>query len=61
MFVGIILIICGLLIAMYPLLLSIIVATLLITSGVVILMLWYRFKSTARKFDDPFMGFFMGP
>jgi uncharacterized membrane protein HdeD (DUF308 family) len=61
MFAGIMLIVCGLLIAMYPPLLSIVVATLLIMSGVIVLMLWYRFKSTSRKFDDPFMGFFMGP
>ncbi len=61
MFAGIMLIVCGLLIAMYPPLLSIVVATLLITFGVIILIIWHRFKSTARKFDDPFMGFFMGP
>lgn len=61
MFAGIMLIISGLLIALYPPMLSIIVATLLIGAGVIILMLWYRFKSTSRKFDDPFMGFFMGP
>ncbi len=61
MFLGIILIICGLLIAVYPPLLSMIVATLLIVLGVISLTIWYNFKKTARKFDDPFMGFFMGP
>jgi Flp pilus assembly protein TadB len=61
MFAGIMLIVCGLLIAAYPPLLSMIVATLLIFSGVIMLTIWYRFKKSARKFDDPFMGFFMGP
>ena len=61
MFLGIMLIICGLLIAVYPPLLSMIVATLLIFLGVMSLVIWYNFKKTARKFDDPFMGFFMGP
>ena len=61
MFAGVMLIIGGLLIAAYPPFLSIIVATLLIGAGIIILMLWYRFKRTSRKFDDPFMGFFMGP
>lgn len=61
MFAGIMLIICGLLIAAYPPLLSIIVATLLIMAGIIVLMFWHRVKRTSRKFDDPFMSFFMGP
>lgn len=61
MFAGVTLIICGLLIALYPPLLSIIVATIFIASGIIVLGIWRRLKSSARKFDDPFMGFFMGP
>lgn len=61
MFAGIMLIVCGLLIALYPPLLSIIVATLLIGSGIMILLFRYRLKGKTRKFDDAFTGFFMGP
>ncbi|HPN73185.1 MAG TPA: hypothetical protein PKZ41_04225 [Candidatus Omnitrophota bacterium] len=61
MFMGIILIISGLLIALYPPLLSMIVAALLVGAGGMTLLVWYRLREKTRKFDDPFIGFFMGP
>lgn len=59
MLLGIILILSGLLIAAYPPLLSIIVATLLFMAGCIIFYLSWRYKQTAKKIDDPFIDFFM--
>jgi hypothetical protein len=59
MLLGIILILSGVLIALYPPLLSLIAATVLIFSGIFILTVSYRFKKTAREFKDPFLDFFM--
>ncbi|MGB2630324.1 MAG: hypothetical protein WBD17_03720 [Candidatus Omnitrophota bacterium] len=56
---GIILIICGILIALYPPLLSLIVAVLLIFAGSILCAASYRYKKTARQVDDPFIDFFM--
>ena len=56
---GIILIICGILIAMYPPLLSLVVAILLIFAGIVLCVVSYRYKKMARNFDDHFINFFM--
>jgi hypothetical protein len=56
---GIILIICGILIALYPPLLSLIVAVLLIFAGAILCAISYRYKKMARNFDDPFIDFFM--
>ncbi len=59
MLLGIILILCGLMIAVYPPLLSLIVAVLLIALGVITLMVGLNYKRAAKKFDDPFLDFFM--
>ena len=59
MLLGILLIIGGLLIALYPPLLSIIVAAILVSTGTILAVIGYRLKKTARKFDDPFIDFFM--
>lgn len=59
MIVGIILIISGILIALYPPLLSLIVAVLLVLSGVVLMGVSYRYKKAEKRFDDPFLDFFM--
>jgi len=59
MIVGIILVICGIMIALYPPLLSLVVAILLIFIGTILCAVSYRYKKTARSFDDPFMNFFM--
>ena len=55
---GIIFIICGILIAAYPQLLSMIVATILIFIGIVILVVGYLYKKISRHFDNPYMDFF---
>lgn len=59
MLLGIVLIVCGVLIALYPPLLSLVVATLLIFAGITVAMVGYRYKKAARQFDDPFLDFFM--
>jgi len=59
MVVGIILIISGILIALYPPLLSLIVAVLLVLSGTVLIAVSYRYKKAEKRFDDPFLDFFM--
>lgn len=55
---GILLVIAGILIAIYPPLLSIIVASVLILFGVTITMVAYRVKKMQKRFDDPFVDFF---
>ena len=59
MITGICLIIAGLLIALYPPLLSIIVAALLISVGIVLAVISYRLKKMNKHFSDPFANFFM--
>jgi len=58
MILGIIFIIAGILIALYPPLLSIIVASVLILIGIGFISFSYRFKKAQRRFDDPFLDFF---
>ena len=59
MLLGIILILCGVMIAVYPPLLSLIVAGLLIAIGVITIMVGLNYKKAAKRFDDPFLDFFM--
>lgn len=59
MLLGIILIICGVLIAIYPPLLSLVVAALLVSLGTIVLVMAYRYKKMSKSFDDPFLDFFM--
>ena len=59
MIFGIILIICGILIALYPPLLSLVVAVLLVSAGALLVIMSYRYKKMARRFEDPFLDFFM--
>ena len=58
MIAGIIFILAGLLIALYPPLLSLIVAFILVFAGVVFIYLSYYYRKVSRKFDSPFMNFF---
>ena len=58
MILGLILIFAGILIALFPPLLSLIVALVLIFWGVTILYISYYYKKISRKFDDPYMNFF---
>ena len=59
MIAGIILIISGIMIAVYPPLLSLIAAVLLIFAGAVLVSVSYRYRKNERRFDDPFLNFFM--
>ena len=59
MLVGIVLIIAGILIAIYPQLLSLIVSFLLIFIGAVILLLRYQLKKMAKEWQNPFVDFFI--
>ena len=61
MILGAILIICGIMIALYPPLLSLIVAGLFISVGAILAIIGYRYKKMSRKFEDPFLDFFMKP
>ncbi len=58
MLIGIILVLAGVMIAVYPPLLSLIVATVLILLGSFLIYLGYRFKKMDRKFDNRFIDFF---
>ncbi len=58
MVLGIILIIAGILIAVYPPLLSLIVASVLIFAGIFLVYVGYYYRKISRKFGDPFMDFF---
>lgn len=59
MIVGICLIIAGIMIALHPPLLSIIVAGLLIFIGTVLVVISYRFKKMNKHFSHPFADFFI--
>ena len=59
MLLGIILIICGLLIALYPPLLSIVVACIFIFLGTIITLMSYKYKKMSGQNRDPFLDFFM--
>lgn len=59
MIFGIVLIIAGVLIALYPPLLSIIVAMILILLGATFASISYRYKKMRRHFENPFMDFFI--
>ena len=59
MFIGICLIVAGLLIAVYPPLLSIIVASLLIFAGITLAAISYRFKKMNKHASNPYADFFI--
>jgi uncharacterized membrane protein YfcA len=58
MIFGIIFILAGLLIAIYPPLLSIIVAFVLISVGISMAYMSHYYRRAARKFNDPYIDFF---
>ncbi|MDD4956248.1 MAG: hypothetical protein PHH49_01060 [Candidatus Omnitrophica bacterium] len=59
MALGILILVSGVLIALYPPLLSLIVALLLIFAGVTITLMSYRYKKMSKRSEDPFFDFFM--
>ncbi|UCG34946.1 MAG: hypothetical protein JSW17_05515 [Candidatus Omnitrophota bacterium] len=58
MLLGIILIGAGILIAIYPPLLSLIVALVLIFTGIAFVYLGYYYRKASKKFENPFIDFF---
>lgn len=58
MIIGLFLIIAGILIAVYPKLLSIIVASVLIFMGISLVLMSLRFRRVTREWDNPFVKFF---
>jgi len=55
---GIVLIIAGILIAIYPPLLSIIVAALLILVGIILISITYYHRKLHRSYENPAIEFF---
>ena len=59
MLLGIMFLIAGTLIAIYPPLLSIIVAGILIFAGISLIVISYHYKRISKQIDNPFVNFFM--
>ncbi len=59
MIFGILFILAGILIVMYPPLLSIIVAVFLISIGLSFISMHFYFRRTSQDFDNPFFNFFI--
>ena len=59
MIAGMILIIAGILIAVYPQLLSIVVAVVLIFLGIFTFLVSYRYKKVEKQISNPFLDFFI--
>lgn len=57
MLIGCLFILGGILIAVFPQLLSLIVALFLIMVGIYILLISYYYKKIARNTDNPFLDF----
>ncbi len=58
MLAGILFVVAGVLIAVYPQLLSMIVATVLIFIGITILALAHYYKRMSKHFENPYIDFF---
>ncbi len=58
MLAGIILILCGLLIAIYPPLLALVIASLLIMSGVMTLLIAYQNRRMYQRYENPILRVF---
>ena len=58
MLLGILLISAGILIAIYPPILSLIIALVLIFSGASFVYLGYYYRKASKKFENPFIDFF---
>jgi len=57
MFIGLLFIFAGILIAVFPELLSFIVAAFLIVVGLQVLLISLYYKRASRHFDNPFVDF----
>ncbi|MGI9304895.1 MAG: hypothetical protein ACR2RB_19645 [Gammaproteobacteria bacterium] len=56
---GFVLIVAGILIALYPPLLSIIVAVLFVLLGAIVMSIAYYDKKLRRSYDNPVVGLFL--
>ena len=59
MIAGIVFIIAGVLIAVYPPLLSLIAASLLVFLGISFIVVSYHFKKTSQRINNPYLNFFI--
>ena len=59
MILGILFIGAGILIAMYPPLLSLIVASVLIFTGIVFVLISYQYKKLTKSSENPLVDFFI--
>ena len=58
MLLGIVLLVAGILIAIYPPLLSLVVAVILIFAGISLILISYHYKKMSKHIDNPFVDFF---
>jgi len=58
MIIGLIFILVGIMIAVYPQLLSLIIASFLILIGVIFITMGYHARKISRRFGDPFVDYF---
>lgn len=59
MVLGIVFVVSGILIALYPPLLSLIVAGVLIFTGVSFISISYHYKKLSKRFENPYVDFFI--
>lgn len=59
MLLGIIFVLAGVLIALFPLLLSFVVAGALILAGITLISISYHYKKFSKHIDNPFIDFFI--
>jgi hypothetical protein len=59
MIIGIIFIVAGILIAIYPPLLSLIVASIIIFAGISFITISYHYKKLSKRFENPYVDFFI--
>jgi len=59
MLVGILFVLAGILIALYPPLLSIIVAGVLVFTGISFVLVSYNYKKLTKSSENPFVDFFI--
>lgn len=58
MITGFIFILAGIMIAIYPQLLSLIVASVLMLIGIIFIFMGYHARKISRRFGDPFVDYF---
>ena len=59
MLLGIVFIVAGILIAVYPQLLSLVVAGVLIFIGIILISIRQHYKKISKHIDNPFVDFFI--